>query len=123
MAMSPEFRDHLLDLLAPLGAVQAKRMFGGGGLYLDGTMFAIVADDVLYLKVDDGNRGDFEAQGMDPFLYSRGEKVIAMSYYEAPTELIDGGDDLAEWARKAWEAARRSGTGKKKKKKKKATSK
>ncbi len=119
MVMSPEFRDHLLDMLASLGAVRAKRMFGGGGLYLDDTMFAIVADDVLYLKVDDGNRGDFEDLGMGPFLYSRGERSIAMSYFEAPPDLMDDGEALTEWSRQAWEAARRSGTGKPNKKKKK----
>ena len=111
MGMSAEFRDHLLDLLAPLGPVRAKRMFGGGGLYLDGTMFAIVADDVLYLKADDGNRGDFEARGLPPFRYSRGGREFALSYHEAPPDLLDDADDLAAWARKAWEAARRSGTG------------
>ncbi len=32
MTMSPEFRDYLLDQLESLGPVQARRMFGGGGL-------------------------------------------------------------------------------------------
>ena len=54
--MSPEFRDYLLELLAPLEGVTARRMFGGGGLYLEDTMFAIVADDVLFLKVDETNQ-------------------------------------------------------------------
>ena len=54
--MSPEFRDYLLELLAPLEGVTARRMFGGGGLYLEDTMFAIVADDVLFLKVAETNQ-------------------------------------------------------------------
>ena len=29
MTMSPEFRDYLLDMLRPLGAVAARAMFGG----------------------------------------------------------------------------------------------
>ena len=33
--MSPEFRDYLLELLAPLEGVTARRMFGGGGLSLE----------------------------------------------------------------------------------------
>ncbi len=47
MTMSPDFRDYLLDQLAPMGGIEAKRMFGGGGLYRDGAMFGLVADDVL----------------------------------------------------------------------------
>ena len=110
MAMSSEFRDHLLDMLAPLGRVTARRMFGGGGIYLDGTMFGLVADDVFYLKTDDGNRPDFEAAGMAPFMYDKGGKMVAMSYHEAPADLMDDPEDMIAWARAAWEAARRSGT-------------
>lgn len=123
MTMSPEFCDYLLDLLAPLGPVRARPMFGGGGLYLADTMFAIVADDVLYLKADDGNRGDFEARGMDPFTYRRdGRKdPIAMSYWETPAEVLEDGDELCRWAQRAWEAARRSGGAKGARKKRPAT--
>lgn len=113
--MSPEFRDHVLDLLSPLGPVAARRMFGGGGLFLDGTMFCLIADDVLYMKVDEVNRGDFGAAGMPPFEYERGGKSIAMSYFEVPPDVMEDSDQLVAWARLAWEAARRSGQGKRRK--------
>ena len=32
----------LLELLAPLGPVQIRRMFGGSGVFLDGLMFGLV---------------------------------------------------------------------------------
>lgn len=41
---SREYVDYLLDQLAPLGAVRARAMFGGYGIYLDRLMFALVAD-------------------------------------------------------------------------------
>ena len=118
MTMSPDFRDYLLDQLAPMGGIEAKRMFGGGGLYLDGAMFGLVASDVLYLKADDGNRADFEARGMGPFTYTNKarEKPVAMSYYEIPDDVLEDPDELCAWAGRAWEAARRSGRQKKKKK-------
>lgn len=121
MTMSPDFRDYLLDQLAPLGGVEAKRMFGGGGLYLDGAMFGLVADDVLYLKADDGNRADFEDAGMAPFTYTNKarKKPVQMSYYETPDDVLEDPEALSAWAGRAWEAARRSGTAKKKKKNKK----
>ena len=121
MTMSPDFRDYLLDQLAPLGGVEAKRMFGGGGLYLDGAMFGLVADDVLYLKADDGNRADFEDRGMVPFTYTNKarKKPVQMSYYETPDDVLEDPEALSAWAGRAWEAARRSGTAKKKKKNKK----
>lgn len=116
MSFSLEFKEHLLDLLAPLGPVQAKRMFGGGGLYLDGTMFALVVDDVLYLKADDENRAEFEAMGAPPFTYERQGKTLALSYFQAPEECLDDPEDLLAWARSAWGAARRSANQKQNKK-------
>jgi DNA transformation protein len=49
MAASPGFRDHILELLAALGPVIARAMFGGYGLYLDGRMFALICNGALYI--------------------------------------------------------------------------
>ncbi|MCH8836150.1 MAG: TfoX/Sxy family protein [Proteobacteria bacterium] len=107
MTVSPDFRDYVLDLLEPLGRVRARAMFGGAGLYLDDTFFAILANDVLYLKVDEGNRGEFEAAGAAPFK-PFADKPHTMSYYEAPAEVMEESEELCAWARRAWEAARRA---------------
>ena len=42
-------------------------MFGGAGFYLEGLFFALIAEDVLYFEVDDGNRADFKAVERGPF--------------------------------------------------------
>ena len=60
MAGSTEFVDFVLESLQPLGGVGARRMFGGWGIYKDGVMFALVARDQLFLKVDDGNRAAYD---------------------------------------------------------------
>jgi DNA transformation protein len=59
-------------------------MFSGAGLYADGVMFALIARETLYLKVDSETRPDFEADGMEPFSYetSKGRNVID-SYWRA----------------------------------------
>jgi DNA transformation protein len=99
MAASPGFRDHVLELLAALGPVTARAMFGGYGLYLDGRMFALISDDTLYLKAGDRNRAAFEAAGMGAFRPRVGGRRMTMPYCEAPPELLEDGDALAEWAR------------------------
>ncbi len=106
MTFSPEFCDHILDLLAPLGAVRSKPMFGGAGLYLDGVMIALIAEDTLFFKVDNTNRAEFEALGLPPFVPFP-DKPYAMSYYQAPDDALENSEDLCAWARNAWEAARR----------------
>ncbi|MCB0130648.1 MAG: TfoX/Sxy family protein [Caldilineaceae bacterium] len=118
MSDEREFVDYLLELLAPVDGVTAKRMFGGFGLFRHGLMFGLVADSVLYFKVDEANLADFEAVGAEPFLYDKGGKSVAMSYYTAPGEALDNSDDMQEWAAIAYQAAVRAAAKKKPKRKK-----
>ena len=83
-------------------------MFGGHGLYCDGTMFALIADGVLYLKVDDENRSDFERAGATPFAYRARGRSVVMPYYLAPEEVLESRTLAAPWARNAYAAALRS---------------
>lgn len=115
-----EFINYLLELLAPLGGVSAKSMFGGHGIYRDGLMFGLVANDMLYLKTDDGNRAAFESHGLPPFTYERtGKPAIVMSYHRAPEEALEESGTLCQWARAACAAALRSAKNRPRKTKKK----
>ncbi|HVO16975.1 MAG TPA: TfoX/Sxy family protein [Alphaproteobacteria bacterium] len=108
MAVSPDFLDHLLDQFAGFGAVDARRMFSGVGLFRDGLMIALVTGDTLYFKTDDANRGDFEAAGMTPFGFDRQGRRMITSYFEAPAEVFDDPEVLVRWARSAYQAASRA---------------
>ena len=55
------YRQFVLDQFEELGEVAPRAMFGGVGLYRRGVFFGIIARDVLYLKVDDLNRGNTSA--------------------------------------------------------------
>lgn len=50
MATNRKTVDYIIDQLANAGAVAAKPMFGEYGVYCDGKMVAIVADDQLFIK-------------------------------------------------------------------------
>jgi DNA transformation protein len=88
-------------------------MFGGVGIYADGLFFALIDDDRLYLKVDDGNRSKFEAAGMGPFL-PFGDASKPMGYYELPGDLLEDQERLGPWIDDALEVARRARRAKKK---------
>ncbi len=103
-----EFVDYLLDQLHPREAFLAKSMFGGWGIYRHGRMFAIVADDELYLKVDEQTQPDFEALGLEPFTFQRKGKPFAMSYYQAPAETLEDPEILNQWVAAACGAADRA---------------
>jgi len=103
-----EYITYLLELLAPLSDVRAKKMFGGYGIYRNDLMFGLVADDTLYLKADDKNRPDFEAKNLDPFTYHKKGKAYSMSYYCAPEDVLENSEQLCSWAEKAYAAAVRA---------------
>ena len=113
MAAKSEFVEYLTEQLQSLGAVSARGMFGGWGFYLDGRMFALLADEIFYIKADDANRVDFETRGLPPFRYEMKGKRLTMAYFQPPAEAMDDGEMLCAWARKGVAAAARAAEKKK----------
>ena len=103
-----EFVEHLKEVFREFGPITTRRMFGGHGIYHDGVMIGLVADDVLYLKADVVSAPRFVACGLTQFRYPKGDKLVAMSYYQAPEEALEDPTEMREWARLAFEAAVRA---------------
>ena len=61
------FKDFVLDQLQDLDGVDARRMFGGYGLYRDDTFFGILHKGKLYFKVDESTVGKYRRRKMKPF--------------------------------------------------------
>jgi DNA transformation protein len=102
--------DDIQELFSAFGVVVVRRMFGGAGIYSDGTMFALVADGIIYLKADELSTQAFERENLPPFTYeTRDGKRGVMSYRRMPERLYDDPDELATWARAALAAAQRTG--------------
>ncbi len=118
MPVSASFKEHIAELLSPLGPVAIRRMFGGAGVSAEGITFAILAEDTLYLKVDDTTRPKFEAEAMGPFTYqSKSGEHALTSYMRCPPRLMDEPDALLDWARAAMKVSRRAVGGSKAKSK------
>jgi DNA transformation protein len=103
-----EFVDNLQEIFMLFGPVQARRMFGCYGIFHDGLMFGLVADEVLYLKADGNSSAEFEKRGLGQFEYEKKSKKIKMSYYMAPEEIFDDPEEAKVWASLAFDAALRS---------------
>ena len=104
----PAFIAHVLDLLAPLGAVRARAMFGGWGIYLDDRMFALIAYDELYFKADVQTADRFAAAGSTPFVYEGKGKPVQMPYWRCPEAAMDDPEAFLAFARLGLEAAARA---------------
>ncbi len=106
--MSDALVDHCLELLAPLGAVRARRMFGGHGLTIDDLFVALIVFERLYLKVDALTQPTFEKAGCEPFVYDGKGKPITVSYWTVPAEAMESPHLMLPWARQAIAAALRA---------------
>ncbi len=110
-----ELVTYIVDLMYSMGPVYAKAMFGGHGIYLEGLMFALVADSVLYLKSDEELENEFKEKGLEAFTYNKKGKEYKMSYYQAPEEALEDSEVMRLWASKAYDVALKAAAKKRKK--------
>ena len=107
MAISREFKALLEETFAAaIGPVTIRAMFGGAGVFHDGVMFALVADDTLYLKLGPQTEARFEQAGLERFTYEAKGKRMVMSYARAPEAALEDPDILRVWAEEAIAVAR-----------------
>jgi DNA transformation protein len=107
LRVTPEFRDFVLDQLGRVPDLRARRMFGGVGLYSGERFFAILAADELFFKVDDSNRGAYEAAGSESFR-PVANRLVSMAYFRVPLEVLEDPAELMTWARAAIDVAGRA---------------
>jgi DNA transformation protein len=105
MPVSDGYLTYVLDQLRPVvPGIRVKRMFGAVGLYATELFFGLVDDDILYLKVDDTTRPEYEARGMPPFRPF--EMHASMNYSQLPEEILEERETLQLWTGRALDVAR-----------------
>lgn len=93
------FKDFVLDQLAGLDDTEARRMFGGYGLYQDETFFGILHKSCLYFKIDESTVIAYRKHKMKPFRPN--SKQTLKSYYQVPVVVLEDADELRAWAKTA----------------------
>lgn len=107
MVASDSFVEFLREQLGSLGRITTRRMFGKTGVFCDGLMLAMVRDNTLYFRVDDGNREAFREAEAFSLNYAKRGGLIDLAFWRAPERLFDEPDELLAWARAALAAAGR----------------
>ena len=105
-----EYIVYLKELFSAWGEVEMRPMFGGHGVYFQGLMFAFIAADVLYLKTDKTLALEYERKGLKAFCYNKKNKIIKLSYYQAPEEALEDPDELIIWTEKSFDVALKTNT-------------
>lgn len=98
MALDTSFKDYILgDVLAFLGNLRAKAMFGGYGIYWHENFVALIAAGELFTKANPELKAKYYALGCHPFSYSKKDGSIAeMNYMSVPEELMEDQELLRE---------------------------
>lgn len=98
-AKDESFKDFILDQLQGLDKIEARRMFGGFGLYQDETFFGIVHKGKLFFKIDESTVDEYRKRKMKPFRPNARQTL--KSYYQVPADVIEDADELCQWAARA----------------------
>ena len=102
------FAEFVLEQMADIPGIGKRAMFGGFGIYRDGLMFALIADEQLYFKASDHLADDFTALGLQPLLYESKGKTVSLKYYQAPESVFEQSEQMLLWADKAYQCALRA---------------
>jgi DNA transformation protein len=103
--------DHYRELLAPLGSIRTRAMFGGTGIWCNDAFIAIVVDDQIYLKVDGLTQPEFERWGMQPFAYAAKGRQVTLGFWSLPAEALESPRAMKPWGLMALAAATRKSPG------------
>ncbi len=103
MAVTEEQIAFVQDLFADVGPITTRKMFGGLGIYTDGTIFALLmSSGELRLKGVGPMIDVFKAEGWEQWTYTRKDGAASsMPYWLIPEELLDDPQDASIWARRA----------------------
>jgi DNA transformation protein len=118
LSVSASFKEFLIEQMAGFGPVTIRAMFGGAGVMRDGLMFALIDEEVLYLKADDETKAAFVAEHLSQFTYvANCGKKMELPYWRIPERCLDDPDEMAQWCRLAYGVALKAAAKKKPKSK------
>lgn len=98
------------DMFERVGPVTIRRLFGGKGIYIDGAIVAIDLHGEVRFKADGETAPLFREAGAVQWTYRRTgrDTTTAMPYWTVPDAAFDDPDEMARWARLAYEAGMRT---------------
>lgn len=80
-------------------------MFGGYAIYKFGVTIAIIIEDEIYFKTDNSNIEDYKKLNSKPFTYEKKGKIITMSNWSLPAEILEDQEKLMGFIEKSYQVA------------------
>lgn len=101
----PVLKDSM-RLFEQLGRVKSRSMFGGFGIFVDDTMFALVVGDKLHIRANEKSTAQFKDQGYEPYVYKKRGFPVVTKYYAMPMDWPNQIDYLLDLAKDALAVAK-----------------
>lgn len=103
MAVSDEQIAFVRDLFSSLPALTTRKMFGGLGIYSEGTIFAIIGpEERLLIKAKGKLAEDLAAEGCEQWSYAgKSGAPSRMPYWTLPNSALDDPEEASAWARRS----------------------
>lgn len=95
-----------LKLFDHLGTVKSRSMFGGFGIFVNDTMFALVVQDQLHLRANDKSSTLFKEQGLKPYVYKKRGFPVTTKYFALSEDAWNDTDQILIQAEYALTSAR-----------------
>ena len=100
MKPSNEYLKFIRDQLAHWRPIMTKPMFGCTGLYAEGLMFGIIANEIIFLKVDQTNIDNYIKADSEPLKVFKNNTIVP-SFYNVPITILEDHNQLMLWAEEA----------------------
>lgn len=94
-----------MTLFEQLGTVKSRSMFGGFGIFVDDTMFALVVGETLHIRGNDESTERFKNLGFAPYVYKKRGFPVVTKYYALPNEYWNDLDTILAEGKIALDAA------------------
>lgn len=104
MSVSHHALSRALHHLSQVAPVSYRRIFTGVGLYHQQQLFAVMANDRLYFRVDDDSVQPYLQRGMR-MLHPRVAALSDCHFYQLPEAVLEDSAELIYWMRAAVEAS------------------
>lgn len=88
-----------INQLRDFREIDIRPMFGGYGLFIDGTYFGVAAQGKLFLRTSAQTVDKYKQRGMQPFKSS--ERCQFIHTYQVPPEIVANPSELCAWADEA----------------------
>ncbi|OIQ26718.1 TfoX/Sxy family DNA transformation protein [uncultured Vibrio sp.] len=102
----PVLKDSM-RLFEQLGRVKSRSMFGGFGIFVEDTMFALVVNDKLHIRADSDSVKKFQQQGYQPYVYKKRGHPVVTKYYALPENWLDNQSTTLSEAKNSLDIAKK----------------